>query len=53
MPEMEFYRLKLSWNYFNKKYKVAMDGINTLRASNKALCNVWSYDFYDMTLATE
>ena len=25
----------------------------TLRASNQVLCNVWSYDFYDMTLATE
>ena len=30
-----------------------MDGIMTLRASNLVLCNVWSYDFYDMTLATE
>ena len=25
----------------------------TLRASNQVLCNVWSYDFYEMTLATE
>ena len=25
----------------------------TLRASNQVLCNVWSYDFYDMTLSTE
>ena len=25
----------------------------TLRASNQALYNVWSYDFYDMTLATD
>ena len=25
----------------------------TLRASNQVLCNVWSYDFYDTTLATE
>ena len=24
----------------------------TLRASNQVLCNVWSYVFYDMTLAT-
>ena len=32
---------------------VVTDGIMTLRASNQVLCNVWSYDFYDMTLATE
>ena len=25
----------------------------TLRASNQVLCNVWSYDFYYTTLATE
>ena len=25
----------------------------TLRASNQVSCNVWSYDFYDMTLSTE
>ena len=25
----------------------------TLRASNQVLCNVWSYDFYDMTLSIE
>ena len=30
-----------------------MDNIMTLRASNQVLCNVWLYDFYDMTLATE
>ena len=30
-----------------------MHGIMTLRATNQVLCNVWSYDFYDMTLATE
>ena len=30
-----------------------MDNIMTLRASNQVLCNVWSYDFYDITLATE
>ena len=30
-----------------------MDGVMTLRASNQVLCNVWSYDFYDTTLATE
>ena len=32
---------------------VVTDGIMTLRASNQVLCNVWSYDFYDMTLSTE
>ena len=30
-----------------------MDGIMTLPASNQVLYNVWSYEFYDMTLATE
>ena len=30
-----------------------MDSIMTLRASNQVLCNVLSYNFYDMTLATE
>ena len=30
-----------------------MDNIMALRASNQVLCNVWTYDFYDMTLATE
>ena len=30
-----------------------MDNIMTLRANNQVLCNVWAYDFYDMTLATE
>ena len=25
----------------------------TLRARNQVLCNVWSYDFYDMMLVTE
>ena len=30
-----------------------MDCIMTLRASNQLFCNVWSYDFYDMTLPTE
>ena len=32
---------------------VVTHGIMTLRASNQVLCNVWSYDFYDMALATE
>ena len=50
--KMEFYRLK-SWHYFNRKHYVVTDGITTLRASNQVLCNVWSYDFYDMTLSTE
>ena len=30
-----------------------MDGIMTLLANNLVLCNVWSYEFYDMTLSTE
>ena len=30
-----------------------MDGIMTLCASNQVLSNLWSYDFYDMTLGTE
>ena len=30
-----------------------MDGIMTLRISNYVLCNMWSYDFYDMTLSAE
>ena len=34
--------------YFIRKHNVVTDGIMTLRASN-----VWSYDFYDMTLSTE
>ena len=46
-----FYRLKSY--YFNRKHYVVTDGIMTLRASNQVLCNVWSYDFYDMTLSTE
>ena len=32
---------------------VVTDGIMTLRASNQILCNVWSYDFYEMKLVTE
>ena len=32
---------------------LSRDGIMTLRASNQVLCNVWSYDFHDMTLAYE
>ena len=39
--------------YFNRKHNVVTDSIMTLRASNQVLCNVWSYDFYDMTLSTE
>ena len=35
------------------KHNVVKDGIVTLRASDQVLCNVWSYEFYDMTLATE
>ena len=47
-----FHRLK-SWHYFSGKHYIVSDGVMTLRASNQVLCNVWSYDFYEMTLATE
>ena len=30
-----------------------MEGTMTLHAGNLVLCNMWSYDFYDMKLATE
>ena len=51
--QMGFYRLKRR-HYFNRKHCIHVkDSIMTLRASNQVLCNVWSYDFYDMTLATE
>ena len=36
-----------------EKHNVVTDSVMTLRASNQVLCNVWSYDFYDTTLATE
>ena len=36
-----------------EKHYVVTDGIMTLCTSNQVLCNVWSYDFYDMTLSTE
>ena len=49
---MELYRIE-SWNYFDTKHNVVTDDIMTLRASNQVLCNVWPYDFYEMTLATE
>ena len=32
---------------------VDMDVIMALLVPVKVLCNVWSYDFYDMTLSTE
>ena len=34
-------------------HNIAMDDIMMLCTSNQVLCNVWSYNFYDMTLATE
>ena len=42
-----------SRHYFSGKHDVVTDGIMTLRTSNQVLCNVRSYDFYGMTLATE
>ena len=50
--QMGFYRLK-SQHYVNRKHYVVTDGMMMLHASNHVLCNVWSYYFYDMTLATE
>ena len=44
---MGFYCLK-RWHYFNRKRKVFVEAWWC-----KVLCNVWSNDFYDMTLATE
>ena len=32
---------------------VDMDIIMILLVPHKVLCNVWSYDFYDMMLSTE
>ena len=50
----------LKWDFITFKVdiisienNVVSDGIMRLLASNQVLCNVWSYDFYDMTLATE
>ena len=50
--EMGFYRL-ISWIYFSRERYVVTDGIMTLHASNQVLCNMWSYDFDEMMLATE
>ena len=47
-----FYRIK-RWHYFNRKNNVVTDVIMMLCASNQVLCNMWSYDFYDMALSTE
>ena len=56
-------RFCLSYDHFKRDFTALKidiislenitDGIITLRASNQVLCNVWSYNFYDMTLATE
>ena len=51
----------LKWDYIAFKVDIiSIENITlsrtvsmTLRASNQVLCNVWSYDFYDTTLATE
>ena len=39
-----------SWHYFNRKHIVVT---TALRASKQVLCNVWSYDFYNMTFSTK
>ena len=36
--------------HFNRKHEAVRGGVRTLRASKQVLCNVWSYDFYDMML---
>ena len=49
----------LKWDFIALKVdiisieNITLDGIMTLRSSNQVLCNVWSYDFYEMKLATE
>ena len=38
--------------FFNRNHNIVMD-MMTLLNSSQVLCNMWSYDFYDMTLSTE
>ena len=38
---------------FNGKYHLVTDDVMMSSASNQVLYNVWSYDFYDMALATK
>ena len=41
------------WTFFNRERNVVTDVVMALQVRAKMLCNVWSYDFYDMTLSTE
>ena len=42
------------WGFITLKGDIiSTENIMRLRASNQVLCNVWSYDFYDITLSTE
>ena len=43
----------LKLQFFNRKCMVDLDVVMTLLVPAKVLCNVWSYNFYDMTLSTE
>ena len=38
---------------FNRQCMVDMDAVMTLLVPAKVLCNMWSYDFYDITLFTD
>ena len=44
---------KVVYSSLNSKHNVVIDSIMMLCIRNQGLCNVWSYDFYRMTLATE
>ena len=37
--------------FFDRKHNVVTNGVMMLRASNQVLCNMWSLDFYDMTIS--
>ena len=37
--------------FFDRKHNVVTNGAIMLRASNQVLCNMWSFDFYDMTIS--
>ena len=45
--------ITLKADYFKRKHNIATDSFVPLRASDQALCNICSYDFYGMTLSTE
>ena len=45
-----FFYCLLSWQLFNKNVMGDMHVVMTLLVPTEVLCNVWSYDFYDMTL---